>query len=122
MVKCKRCKKVITIGQPFIKLQFIGDFCNEDCVNDFIKCEIKKFGISYIKEQCGHCFNCRESTENSMFGSNTKQKCKVDESIDCEDVEQCSNFMYGEPEKYTFTYNRDGGKEFTVEAIKYIRE
>lgn len=122
MIKCTHCKNVIEMGKSFVKIQFIGDFCNEDCSIGFIKDQIKKSGLSYIKEDCEHCYNCCENTDNSMFGTNTTQKCKLDENIDCENMDKCKSFIYGEPEKYDFTHNRNGGKTTTNEAIKYIKE
>ena len=123
MIICKHCTKIIEIGKPYVSLD-VGDFCDEKCVLDHFSEEVSKAGESYIQKECGHCFNCKETTEDTIFESTPipRRKCKLDQTVDCDNVENCNKFQYGEPEKHVLSYTEKETTEKVSEAILYNAE
>lgn len=120
MIICKHCTTIIEVGKPYVSLKE-GNFCNKQCVIDHFTNEVEKAGESYIKKECGHCFNCKETSEDTILGTcfTPRQKCKLDESVDCDNIENCNNFQYGEPEKHILSYKDAETTETISKAILY---
>lgn len=102
MIKCKQCKKIIEVDKVYLNMEF-GDFCSEKCVCDYITIQFNDCKRK-IKRECENCFNCLKDEEHSMFGSNCQIKCKLNDKIDCYDIEECENFIYGDPEIRDYSY------------------
>lgn len=107
MNTCNHCGNIIPINEVYISMSY-NHFCDMECLDKWIKRNIK---IDKSEGSCKDCCHCMLEGEISMFGDYSNDKCKYNEEIDCDDYwgcwndyKVCPHFEYGERGESVYSY------------------